>query len=131
MSVFTIVVNNSQSLVDITKDIPAQKITLLKYTVKVPNTYGGDILNIRIGNIIGSEHVIDTDAGFNYLKIDLSRANLVDGGTSYETVSYPQESFIMAGTLERNHAITVLDENHNILAPTDVEFLMLKFQLEY
>ena len=127
MSSFTIISTEPQKYNNITNAIPQQVMTLKSFKVVVPTTYTGNYLNVRFGNVIGNKHIIDTDAGFDYLKIVLSKATVVGG--NYETIAYPDISFTMSGDLEKDHFFTVMDENHSLL--TNLGFIMLQFQLEF
>jgi len=91
--------------------------------------YTERFFNVSLANVISNKNVIDSDSGFNNLKISLSKANIV--GANFESITYPDYSFKMSGSLEREFSVRVFDEDNVLVTPSLFKFMLLQFDTEF
>ncbi|KAH9259027.1 hypothetical protein BASA81_002647 [Batrachochytrium salamandrivorans] len=138
--ILTIELTTPNSFEDITIPVPAQKMILRHYRCDLDISGKTSFLrglNLEIGSVVGTNYVLDDDAGFNYLKIGLSRDQVwthpANGGdVEYECQSTVRDCYLpltMAGDLPKNFSIRVRDDAHNLIPAAEFKYLLLQFEL--
>ncbi|KAH9244351.1 hypothetical protein BASA81_018247 [Batrachochytrium salamandrivorans] len=142
--ILTLESTSPESFEDITTGIAAQTIILRHYRADLDVTAqeAGTrpyhrVFNIELGPVIGTNFVIDDDAGFNYLKIGLDHQpswtqpaiGAEPGYKCQTTVRDCCLPFTMSGDLPKNFSLRIRDNNHKLIPLTAFKYLMLQFEL--
>jgi len=117
LRVLTFEGTSANALYDMTVDIP-EGATLILKQVRVEQTYTGVAnrvrsINLALGTTISTDHVIDSDAGYNFLKIGLDY-NPIGTDPNYTNISitYPDFAYKVSGRISKNCRVVLYDSSH-------------------
>ena len=110
---------SNTNLFDMTLDTEDGQ-TLVLQQARFEITYTGNnfprMVNIQLGNVVSTDHVIDNDVSFNYFKTILDHNPVtVDAVLRNISVTYPQTAFKMSGRLNKMCQVNLYDSTHTPL----------------
>ena len=122
---------SNTNLFDMTLDTEDGQTLILKQA-RFEITYTGNnfprMVNIQLGNVVSTDHVIDNDSGYNYFKTILDHnPYTVDATLRNISVTYPQTAFKMSGRLNKMCQVNLYDSTHAALG--GLVYFSLQFQL--
>ncbi|KAH9253738.1 hypothetical protein BASA81_008356 [Batrachochytrium salamandrivorans] len=132
--ILTLSTTSSESFKEITFPIDAQKMILREFRADM-NVSGKTsfhrVLNLEIGNIVGTHFVNDDSPGACYFQLGLSHNNVwthpADGAEpQYDcesTVGNPSTPLTMSGDLSKNFYLRVYDDVGKLISADEMKYL--------